>query len=102
MLAKIGAVNRRIPLRAERSTMADLQAKFERAVADSKQLPEKPDNMTLLRLYALYKQASSGDADETRPTDFVGGAKWDAWHALAGMAKDEAMQAYVDLIESLK
>jgi acyl-CoA-binding protein len=84
--------------------MADLQATFERAVADSKSLPEKPDNMTLLKLYALYKQASSGDAEGKRPgfSDMVGRAKWDAWNALAGKTKDEAMQEYVDLVESLK
>lgn len=84
--------------------MADLKAKFEQAVADSKTLPEKPDNMTLLRLYALYKQASSGDADGKRPgfADMVGRAKWDAWHAIAGKSKQDAMQEYVDLVESLK
>jgi len=84
--------------------MADLQARFEQAVADSKSLPEKPDNMTLLKLYALYKQASGGDADGERPGvgDFVARAKWDAWNALAGKSKDDAMQEYVDLVESLK
>ena len=66
--------------------MADLQAQFEQAVIDSKSLDEKPDNMTLLKLYALYKQASSGDADGKRPGfgDMVGRAKWDAWNGLAG------------------
>ena len=84
--------------------MADLKAQFEQAVAESKSLSEKPDNMTLLKLYALYKQASSGDADGKRPgfTDMVGRAKWDAWNGLAGKSNDEAMQEYVDLIESLK
>ena len=84
--------------------MADLQAQFEQAVADSKKLPERPDNMTMLRLYALYKQASSGDAGGERPglADMVGRAKWDAWSALAGKAKDAAMQEYVELVESLK
>jgi len=84
--------------------MADLQAKFEQAVADSKQLPEKPDNATLLQLYALFKQASSGDADGKRPGfgDLIGRAKWDAWNAIAGKSKDDAMQEYVDLVESLK
>ena len=84
--------------------MADLQAQFEAAVADSKQLPEKPDNMTLLKIYALYKQASSGDVDGKRPgfTDMVGRAKWDAWDGLKGKSADEAMQEYIDLIESLK
>jgi diazepam-binding inhibitor (GABA receptor modulator, acyl-CoA-binding protein) len=102
MLAKIAAVNR--DFHYGEDTMADLQATFEQAVADSKSLPEKPDNMTLLKLYALYKQASSGDADGKRPGfgDMVGRAKWDAWNGLAGKSKDEAMQEYVELVESLK
>jgi diazepam-binding inhibitor (GABA receptor modulating acyl-CoA-binding protein) len=84
--------------------MADLKAAFEQAVADSKQLPEKPDNATLLQIYALYKQASAGDVDGKRPgfTDLVGRAKWDAWNEQKGKSSDDAMQAYVDLIESLK
>ncbi len=84
--------------------MANLKATFDKAVADSKQLPEKPDNNTLLKLYALYKQASDGDVDGKRPgfTDMVGRAKYDAWAAVKGKGKDDAMQEYVDLIESLK
>ena len=84
--------------------MADLKARFETAVAESKSLPEKPDNMTLLKIYALYKQASSGNVDGKRPgfTDMVGRAKWDAWNELKGKSGDEAMREYVDLIESLK
>jgi len=84
--------------------MADLKTLFEQAVADSKTLPEKPDNMTLLKIYALYKQASAGDVEGKRPgfTDMVGRAKWDAWNEFKGKSSDEAMQAYVDLIESLK
>ena len=84
--------------------MAELQKQFDQAVIDSKGLPEKPDNMTLLKLYALYKQASSGDADGKRPgfDDMVGRAKWDAWNGLAGKSSDEAKQEYVDLVESLK
>ena len=83
--------------------MADLKASFDKAVADSKNLPEKPDNATLLQLYALYKQAG-GDADGKRPgfTDMVGRAKWDAWNAIKGKDAKTTMQEYVDLIESLK
>ena len=105
MLAKIGAVNRDFHYDLTKGhPMADLQSKFDRAVVDSKSLPEKPDNMTLLKLYALYKQASSGDADGKRPGfgDMVGRAKWDAWNGLAGKSSDEAKQEYVDLVESLK
>jgi diazepam-binding inhibitor (GABA receptor modulator, acyl-CoA-binding protein) len=84
--------------------MADLKAEFEKAVAESKSLPEKPDNMTLLKIYALYKQATEGDVEGKRPgfTDIVGRAKWDAWNDAKGKSKDDAMKAYIDLIESLK
>ena len=83
--------------------MADLKSKFEQAVKDSKGLPEKPDNMTLLKIYALYKQASSGDVEGKRPgfTDMVGRAKYDAWAALKGTASDDAKKQYVDLVNSL-
>ena len=83
--------------------MANLKTKFEAAVAKSKNLSERPDNMTLLKLYALYKQGSVGDNAEKRPgfTDMVGRAKWDAWNALKGTTDTDAMQQYVDLIESL-
>ena len=81
-----------------------LQEQFDQAQLDSKNLPERPDNMTLLKMYALYKQAATGDAEGKRPgfTDMVGRAKFDAWEALKGTSKDEAMQQYVDLVEELK
>ncbi len=83
--------------------MSDLKTKFEQAVADSKNLSERPDNQTLLKLYALFKQATAGDVEGKRPgfTDMVGRAKFDAWDALKGTASPDAMQQYVDLIESL-
>ncbi|MES2261281.1 MAG: acyl-CoA-binding protein [Pseudomonadota bacterium] len=81
-----------------------LQAQFDQAMADSKNLPERPDNMTLLKLYALFKQGSTGDVEGSRPgfTDMVGRAKFDAWAALKGTAQEQAQQQYVDLIEELK
>ena len=84
--------------------MSDLQEQFDAAVAESKNLPERPDNNTLLKLYALYKQGTSGDVEGERPgmSDFVARAKYDAWAGFAGTAKDDAMRQYVDLIESLK
>jgi acyl-CoA-binding protein len=84
--------------------MAKIKAAFEAAVAESKKLPEKPDNMTLLKIYALYKQATEGDVEGKRPgfTDMVGRAKYDAWAAVKGKGSEEAMQEYTDLIESLK
>ncbi len=84
--------------------MASLKAQFEKAVAASKSLPEKPDNNTLLKIYALYKQATSGDVEGKRPgfTDMVGRAKYDAWAGVKGKTDKQAMQEYVDLIESLQ
>lgn len=81
-----------------------LQEQFTQAQADSKNLSERPDNMTLLKIYALFKQGSAGDATGDRPgmTDFVGRAKFDAWAGLKGTSQETAMQQYVDLITSLK
>jgi acyl-CoA-binding protein len=83
--------------------MADLKADFEAAVANSKNLSERPDNATLLKIYGLYKQATVGDNTEKKPGfgDMVGRAKWDAWNGMKGTSNDDAMQQYVDLIKSL-
>jgi len=82
-----------------------LQESFNQAVADSKNLSEKPDNDTLLKLYGLYKQATMGDTTESGPAnafDFVARFKHEAWAKLAGTSKEDAMQQYVDLIAKLK
>ena len=83
--------------------MADLKSAFEAAVAGSKNLSERPDNATLLKIYALYKQATVGDNAEKKPgfSDMVGRAKWDAWNAMKGTSSEGAMQQYIDLIGSL-
>ncbi len=81
-----------------------VEQQFEAAVAASKNLKERPDNSTLLRLYALYKQGSVGDVEGKRPgfTDMVGRAKYDAWAAVKGLNRDEAMKQYVALVNSLQ
>jgi len=84
--------------------MSELQKQFEKAQEDVTRLPERPDNDTLLKLYALYKQATEGDVTGDRPGgfDLVGAAKYDARLALRGMTRDDAMRAYVSLVEDLK
>lgn len=86
--------------------MNQLEQQFQSAVAESKQLPEKPSNEVLLQLYSLYKQSTEGDAtDESAPEntfDFVAKAKYNAWETLKGKSKEEAMEEYVKLIEKLK
>lgn len=83
----------------------DLKEQFEQAVAESKSLPEKPGNDTLLQLYSLYKQASEGDINANPPSnpfDFVAKAKYEAWAGLKGKSSTEAMTEYVELIKKLK
>jgi acyl-CoA-binding protein len=83
--------------------MSDLHTAFTDAVAASKELTQRPDNATLLKLYALYKQASVGDVEGVLPgfSDMVGRAKWDAWNEIKGLSADDAMQQYIDLVDSL-
>ncbi|MGM9425843.1 MULTISPECIES: acyl-CoA-binding protein [Hydrogenophaga] len=83
--------------------MSDLKSRFDAAVAQSKNLSERPDNATLLKIYGLYKQGTVGDNTEKKPGfgDMVGRAKWDAWNGLKGTSQDDAQQQYIDLIASL-
>jgi len=83
---------------------SDLKAHFEAAAQAALALPRRPDNETMLRLYALFKQGKSGDAGGSRPGmfDMVGRAKYDAWAALKGKSREQAMQEYVDLVASLR
>ncbi len=78
-------------------------AKFEDAQRRVKELKTAPPNDTLLELYALYKQASSGDVAGSRPgmMDFKGRAKYDAWAKKKRMSKDAAMEAYISLVDKL-
>jgi acyl-CoA-binding protein len=83
--------------------MSDLTTKFEEAAKKAMTLPERPDNDTMLKLYALYKQGSMGDVSGPKPGffDFVGTAKYEAWAKLKGTSNDEAMQKYIDLVKKL-
>lgn len=81
----------------------DLDAGFRKAAEDAKRLPARPDNDTLLKLYALYKQATDGDACGPKPGffDFVNTAKYEAWSRLRGMQASEAQEKYIDLVRQL-
>ena len=83
--------------------MADLKQQFEKAASDVKGLTERPDNDTMLRLYALYKQGSEGDVKGAKPgfLDFVGSAKYEAWEKLEGTSSEQAMKKYIDLVKKL-
>jgi acyl-CoA-binding protein len=83
--------------------MSELKTAFDKALVDSKDLSERPDNATLLKLYALYKQGSQGDNGEVKPgfSDMVARAKWDAWTRLKGTSQETAMQQYINEIADL-
>ncbi len=83
--------------------MADLKTQFEDAAKKALNLKDRPDNDTMLKLYALYKQGSQGDVSGEKPGffDFVGVAKYEAWAKLAGTDLEKAQKLYVDLVKKL-
>ncbi len=81
----------------------EIQKQFEEAVANAKSLPDQ-SNEVLLQFYGLFKQATEGDVNVEKPTnmfDFKGIAKFNAWEAVKGISKEEAMKKYIDLVKSL-
>nr|MBV6630557.1 acyl-CoA-binding protein [Oceanococcus sp. HetDA_MAG_MS8] len=88
--------------------MSDLKAQFEAAVEKVRTAPAdgplKPSNEEKLKMYALFRQAKDGDVSGKRPgmLDPVGRFKYDAWANLKGMSQEEAMQKYVDQVDSFE
>ena len=83
--------------------MSTENERFENAATAAKSLPEKPDNNTLLELYALYKQGSGGDVSGDKPGffDFVAVAKYEAWEKLLGTSEEDAQSRYIELVRKL-
>lgn len=81
----------------------DQKQQFEASIIRSKELTKRPSNEELLQLYALYKQATEGDATGELPGgfDFKAIAKYDAWAALSGTSKEDAMQHYIIFVDQL-
>lgn len=84
--------------------MADLQEQFQAAAAAAQTLKSRPDNDTLLDLYALYKQATQGDVQGKRPGmfDMVNRAKFDAWGKVKGLSREQAMERYIGVVDRLQ
>ena len=83
--------------------MSKTKPEFEKAAKAVKSLPERPDNETMLQLYAMYKQGSVGDVNGDKPAffDFVGVAKFEAWERLKGTPREEAQERYISLVAKL-
>jgi len=88
----------------QEDAMDELQKKFEAAAGEVKLLKVRPKDSDMLRLYALFKQAMVGDASGPAPdpADFVAEAKREAWDALRGTPKEQAMRDYIALVEKLR
>jgi len=84
--------------------MPVLEEQFAQAHKEVSELAGRPDNDSLLKLYAYYKQATLGNASGERPGgfDFVRRAKFDAWNGVRGTSQEEAMQRYVELVHKLR
>lgn len=81
--------------------MSDIKKQFDKAVKDVTKAKKDPGNDLKLRLYAHFKQGTEGDIVGDKPgfTDFVGRAKYDAWAKIKGMSQDDAMKAYIKLVD---
>ena len=84
--------------------MSELKDQFAKAQENVNALSNRPDSDALLKLYALFKQATQGDASGDQPGsfDFVRRAKFDAWSAIKGTSSEDAMRQYIELVASLK
>tara|TARA_B100000035_G_scaffold315386_1_gene335687 strand:+ start:414 stop:668 length:255 start_codon:yes stop_codon:yes gene_type:complete len=83
--------------------MTELEKQFEEATILVKTLKNKPDNKTLLELYSLYKVATIGVNNTSKPwaVQLEARAKWDAWKSKDSLTKHEAMKEYIRLVDSL-
>ena len=81
--------------------MSDIKKQFEKATKDVTKVKKDPSNDLKLRLYAHFKQGTEGDVVGDKPgfTDIKGRAKYDAWMKIKGMSQDDAMKAYIKLVE---
>ncbi|XP_053988133.1 acyl-CoA-binding protein-like [Hylaeus volcanicus] len=80
-----------------------LDERFNKAVEEVKELSSQPSDNDMLELYSLFKQATVGDCNTSRPgmLDFKGKAKWDAWDRKKGLSQDSAKEQYIQKVEEL-
>jgi len=83
--------------------MASLDVLFNDYANKVKTLTRQPSNDELSSLYGLYKQATMGDNNTSKPSflDLKGRAKWDAWTAKKGVSQDDAKRQYIEFVKKL-
>ncbi|XP_028793719.1 acyl-CoA-binding protein-like [Neltuma alba] len=80
-----------------------LKEEFEKYAEKAKILPESTSNENKLILYGLYKRATAGPVNTSRPgmLNMKDRAKWDAWKAVEGKSEEEAMSDYITKVKQL-
>ncbi|XP_027361967.1 acyl-CoA-binding protein isoform X1 [Abrus precatorius] len=80
-----------------------LKEDFDQYAEKAKTLPESTTNENKLILYGLYKQATVGPVNTSRPGMFNmrDRAKWDAWKAVEVKSQEEAMNDYITKVKQL-
>lgn len=83
----------------------NIEQVFHSAISIVRNLPKdgpvKPSNDTKLKFYAYFKQATEGPNKTSKPNFITGPTnwyKWDAWHKLGDLSKDEAMLGYIEAL----
>ncbi len=78
-------------------------SQFKLAAEAVNQLSTKPNNDILGKLYGLYKQATVGDNNTSKPgmLDLKGNAKWNSWNNYKGYSKYQAEVDYIKLVNKL-
>tara|TARA_Y100000768_G_scaffold145028_1_gene108190 strand:- start:835 stop:1128 length:294 start_codon:yes stop_codon:yes gene_type:complete len=76
---------------------------FAKAKKKVEDLYTRMDNVTIRKIYALYKQATEGDISGKRPSAirFRERIKFDAWSSISGMSSEDAKAEYIKLVDNL-
>jgi len=93
-----------VPHKHDSRAVPLLQEEFEEYAEKAKTLPDNTSNENKLILYALYKQVTVGNVNTSRPGILHqrDRAKWDAWKAVEGKPKEEAMSDYITKVKQLQ
>lgn len=81
----------------------DLDAQFQEAYEKASNMTEGLPQDVMLRIYAYYKQATSGNAhvNHFQTFDLRNAFKMNAWMQVRHLTPDEAKKLYVETINSL-
>ena len=80
-----------------------LKMNFDRAVEKVSASSLQVSDVKKLKMYALYKQATKGDAPIKGPwaIQILEHAKWNAWNALRSKTNESAMSEYIAEVSNI-